>query len=347
MPVLSEGDLALIHALQLRPRASWTELGRTLGVDAVTAARRFRQLTERGEAWVGVSPGPTLLHRLCVAFAEIDCAAGAADAVAGALRGHPHAVTIERTADTHRLLATVVTADIAAMARYTLDVLSAVPGIAAVRTRIVTHMFAEGGQWQIDALDREQRSLLRTPPGGGETGRGTGSEEITSRDRTLLSLLHYDGRASFQTLAEALGTTAFTVRRRLDRLTRLGLVRFRCDFARPLGGWPVAVTFWATAPVRELPAVGHALVRLPEVRNCAAVTGEHNLVVQATLHSVSDVPRLEIRLCDVHPGLVVTDRTMTLRHDKLLGRVLDPRGRSLGVVPPDVWCEPGTSAPAP
>jgi hypothetical protein len=138
----------------------------------------------------------------------------------------------------------------------------------------------------------------------------------------------------------------FAVRRRLDQLAKLGLVRFRCDFARPLGGWPVAVTFWASAPVKELSAIGHALVRLPEVRNRAAVTGEHNLVIQAALPSVSDVLRLETPLCDVHPSLVVADRTMTLRHDELLGRVLDPRGRSLGVVPPDVWSEPGTSATA-
>ncbi|WP_327320486.1 Lrp/AsnC family transcriptional regulator [Streptomyces sp. NBC_01235] len=172
------------------------------------------------------------------------------------------------------------------------------------------------------------------------------ARRITSRDRTLLSLLHEDGRASFQALAETLGTTAFTIGRRLDRLTRLGLVRFRCDFARPLGGWPVAVTFWATAPVKEPSAVGHALVRLPEVRNCAAVTGQHNLVIQAALHSVSGVLRLETRVCDVHPGLVVTDRTMALRHDRLLGRAFDSRGRSLGVVPPDVWSEPGTSVTA-
>ncbi|WP_060905008.1 Lrp/AsnC ligand binding domain-containing protein [Streptomyces scabiei] len=58
--------------------------------------------------------------------------------------------------------------------------------------------------------------------------------------------------------------------------------------------------------VKELSAVGHTLVRLPEVRNCAAVTGEHNLVVQAALHSVSDVLRLETRLCDVHPGIPVS-----------------------------------------
>jgi DNA-binding IclR family transcriptional regulator len=49
--------MALINALQLRPRASWTELGRSLGVDPVTVARRWSRLAERGEAWVSFSPG--------------------------------------------------------------------------------------------------------------------------------------------------------------------------------------------------------------------------------------------------------------------------------------------------
>ncbi|BBC29602.1 hypothetical protein SGFS_008960 [Streptomyces graminofaciens] len=107
--MLTEVDLELIHALQLQPRAAWAELGRTLGVDAVTTSRRFGRLADRGEIWVGVSPGPRLFEQLCVAFAEIDCTAGAALSVASTLAGHPHAVTVERSADTHRLLATLAT----------------------------------------------------------------------------------------------------------------------------------------------------------------------------------------------------------------------------------------------
>ncbi|MFI9029549.1 AsnC family protein [Streptomyces sp. NPDC053560] len=57
---LSEDDLALIHALQLRPRASWTELGRALGVDPVTVARRLNRHGQRGMAWGGLSPGPRM-----------------------------------------------------------------------------------------------------------------------------------------------------------------------------------------------------------------------------------------------------------------------------------------------
>ncbi|MFB7630908.1 Lrp/AsnC family transcriptional regulator [Streptomyces sp. NPDC056149] len=335
---LSEDDLALIHALQLRPRASWTELGRALAVDPVTVARRFHRLTEHGTAWVGLSPGPRMLDRMCVCFAQIDCAPGTTAAVARALAGHPHMLTIERSAGAHDILATVATRDLPALSRYTLDLLPHVPGITAVDARIVTHMFTEGGRWRIAALAPDQRAQLTAPPPPPTPRRGPG--DLTTADRALLTCLARDGRASYQTLSTALGVSLSTVKRRIEQLTRLDVLRFRCDFARPLGGWPVALTFWAKVPPADLPAVGHALIRLPETRNCAAVSGPHNLLVQASLHSVTDALRLETQLATAHPTLDIVDRVVTLRHDKLLGRLLDPHGRSIGVVPPDVWAEP-------
>ncbi|HEV2635118.1 MAG TPA: Lrp/AsnC family transcriptional regulator [Actinocrinis sp.] len=335
--LLSEEDLSVIHALQLRPRASWTELGRVLGVDPVTVARRWGRLTERGEAWVSISPGPRLFDRVCIAYLDIDCQAEQAGAVAKALGAHPHMLTIERSAAGRDLLATVATRDLPTMSRYTLDLLPAVPGITALRTRLVTHMFTEGGFWRIAALAPGQRARLSAQPG--PWAADGAAEEVTALDRAVLGRLTVDGRASHRALAAGLAGPA-TVKRRLDRLTRLGLMRLRCDFARPLGGWPVAATFWARVPPAQLPDVGHALVRLPEVRNCAAVTGPHNLLVQANLHAVSDVLGFETRLSAAHPGIEVTEREITLRHDKLLGHLLDPHGRSVGVVAPDVWAEP-------
>ena len=337
--LLSEDELALINALQLRPRASWTDLGRALGVDPVTVARRWNRLAERGEAWVGLSPGPRLFDQLCLAFVEIDCGAGAAGEVGQALTGHPHMLTVERASGAYDLLATVATRDLAAMSRYTLDVLPALTGVRAVRARIVTHMFTEGGRWRIAALAPGQRARLAAVPAvpAAEDRRAA---VVTPFDRALLAALARDGRASHQALATALAVSPTTVKRRLDQLTRFGLLRFRCDFARPLGGWPVAATFWAAVPPADLPDVGQALIRLPETRNCAAVSGTHNLVLQASLHSVADVLRLETQLAVNHPGLHVAERVITLRHEKLLGHVLDPDGRSVDVVPPDIWAAP-------
>ncbi|MBV6702033.1 Lrp/AsnC family transcriptional regulator [Kitasatospora aureofaciens] len=336
--LLSEDELALIHALQLQPRGSWTDLGRALDVDPVTVARRWSRLAERGQAWIGLSPGPRICDQVCAAFVEIDCLSGSTDGVVRTLCAHPHMLTIERSAGDHSLLATVAAADLRALSRYTLDVLQAIPGVTAVHARIITHMFTEGGHWRIDALAPTQSAQLATP--ARPLSAGQGPQEITAFDRTLLGHLAHDGRASYQSLAAAVGTSTSTVKRRIDQLTRLGLLRFRCDFARPLGGWPVAVTFRAKVPPADLPDIGHALVRLPETRNCAAISGPHNLILQASLHSVADVVRFEAHLAAAHPTLDVVQREITLRHDKLLGHTLDPHGRSLGVVAPDVWCEP-------
>ncbi|MEV6277976.1 AsnC family transcriptional regulator [Nocardia sp. NPDC051832] len=337
--LLSEDELALIHALQLAPRASWAELGHALGVDPVTVARRWQRLTARGAAWVGVSPGPRLFDRVCLAYLRIDCAAGQAGAAVEALARHPHLVTLERAAGPHHILATAGAADLAAMSRYTLDVLPALPEITAVRADLITHMFTEGGDWRIDALAPEQRTRLAAPAARPPSKRDRG--RLTDQDRALLDALAQDGRAAYSALAAQLGTGAAAVKRRIDELTRLGLFRFRCDFARPLGGWPVAVTFWATAPTDQLHRIGHALVELPQIRNCAAITGTHNLLLQASLHSVADVLAFENQLAAAHPELTIGERVVTLRHDKLLGRVLDPQGRSMSVVAPDIWSAPG------
>ncbi|MEU8896447.1 AsnC family transcriptional regulator [Nocardia sp. NPDC048505] len=340
--LLTEDDLALIHALQLRPRAGWTELGHALGVDPVTVARRWQRLTARGAAWVGVSPGPRLFERVCLAYLRIECAAGHTGAVAAELARHPHLVTLERAAGPHHILATAGTADLAAMSHYTLDVLPGLPHVTAVRADLITHLFTEGGDWRIDALDPQQRTRLAAPAVPRSAARDRG--RLTDGDRALLGVLAEDGRAAYATLAARLGVGPATVKRRIEELTRLGLFRFRCDFARPLGGWPVAVTFWASAPAERLHEIGGALVRLPQTRNCAAVTGAHNLVLQASLHSVGDVLRFETEIAAAHPDLVVGMRVVTLRHDKLLGRVLDPLGRSLATVAPDIWRAPGLSA---
>ncbi|MER6567900.1 Lrp/AsnC family transcriptional regulator [Streptomyces sp. NPDC001093] len=335
--LLTEDDLALINALQLQPRASWTELGRALEVDPVTVARRFGRLSEQGAAWVGFSPGPRLFEQICVAFVVIDCAPGATTGVAQALSAHPHMLTIERAAAGHDILAIAATRDLPTLSRYTLDLLPHLPGITAVEVRIVTHMFTEGGRWRIAALDPAQRAQLTGPPPS-QTPVAPG--EITPFDRALITRIAHDGRAPYQTLASDLGVSLNTAKRRTEQLTRRGLLRFRCDFARPLGGWPVAATLWARVPPADLPEIGHALVRLPETRNCAAVSGPHNLILQASLHSVSDVLRLETQLATAHPSLDIVDRVIALRQDKLMGRLLDPHGRSVGIVPPDFWSEP-------
>ncbi|MFC7816954.1 AsnC family protein [Streptomyces sp. NPDC057367] len=58
---VTELDLALVYALQIRPRAAWTEIAPSLGVTAVTLARRWERLTEAGAGVAVRRPQPRLL----------------------------------------------------------------------------------------------------------------------------------------------------------------------------------------------------------------------------------------------------------------------------------------------
>ncbi|UQA92041.1 hypothetical protein K9S39_09440 [Streptomyces halobius] len=60
----------------------------------------------------------------------------------------------------------------------------------------------------------------------------------------------------------------------------------------------------------------HQAHPLPETRNCAAVSGTQNLILQASLHSVADALRFETHLATTHPSLDIAERVNTPRHEK-------------------------------
>lgn len=338
---IDEVDLRLINALQLAPRASWARLADALELDPVTLARRWQRLGASGNAWITVSPSTSVFRQVCTAFLEIRCRPDSGAAVAAALLEHTFAVTVERAGGDADLLVTAGAPDLAAMSRFTLGVVAAVDGVEAVRTRLITQWFTEGSRWRLDALAPDERSTL---PAARRNIAAGGAAALTAADRALLRVLSGDGRMSLTDLAAELGISAPSVRRRLDRLLHLELVTMRCEFARPLAGYAVLATFWGRVPPARLDDTGRRLSREPETRNCFAVHGPNNLVVQVWLRSVGDLGVFERRLADSYPDLDVRDRSVVLRLHKLLGHVLDENGRRVRSVVPDVWA-PRTTSP--
>src|SRR5262245_46867784 len=89
---VDELDRSLVGALQLDPRASWTQLGKQLEVDPATASRRWQRLHDAGVAWVTCYP--LFTQNSVGALVEIDCEAGAALGVASELANDPEALFV-------------------------------------------------------------------------------------------------------------------------------------------------------------------------------------------------------------------------------------------------------------
>ncbi|MFJ4902067.1 MULTISPECIES: Lrp/AsnC family transcriptional regulator [unclassified Streptomyces] len=329
LPPLSELDLALVNALQISPRAPWTELAKALDIDAATVARRWERLRTAGHAWVTAYP---FGGSGAGALIEIDCAPGQAGAVAEQLSADPHAVTVEHAAGGRDLLITAMATGFGALSRYIVDRLGTIPGITATRAHLVTRSYTEGSVWRLTSLNRSQQEALAA-----SRRSALGGSQQSPEYAELVTAIGENGRMSLSELAETLGVSVNTASRRLNRLLESGRLVLRCDLTRSLSGSPVAVTFFGTVSPEHLDSTARELAKLPEIRQCLGLAGPQNLIATVWVSSLVDAQDLEVRLAAALPHLRIADRAVALRAVKLMGRLLDPDGRAIGFVPMNLW----------
>lgn len=332
---VSELDLALVHALQVSPRAAWSDLAPLLGVTPVTLARRWERLTGEGLAWLAAVPGPAFSRTRCTAFVLVRCAPAVRRRLAARVAELPEAVTVELVSPGGAdLLLDVLAPDATSVHRFVDEKLAVLPGVTGVECLFATSLYTEGNRWRLGSLDPAQLSVLGRPG----TGDGGGPvAAVTGLDRDLLGALVHDGRTPLAELAERTGSSAATVRRRLGRLTSTGIVAFRCDVAPAVSGLPVAVTFRGRAPAKDVNTLHRTLATLPECRLVAAVTGSANILATYWLRDTGAVQHRETAACAHLPALEITDRILGVRTVKRMGHLLDEEGRRTGTCPIRPW----------
>ncbi|WP_448613911.1 Lrp/AsnC family transcriptional regulator [Modestobacter sp. URMC 112] len=336
--MLTEDDQALISALQVSPRASWSDVGEALGISGVTAARRWKRISSDGTAWVTAAPGMARWAQQCLAYVEIDCAPATLIGVANELAAHEFVLTVEITTGSADILLTIAAADLTTMSHYLLDHLASMASVLRTRVRIATKIYTEGSSWRMVELPpAAQRVLERSRPPADPGAAGTDVAAMTPDTQQIARLLSVDGRSSLTDLAAATGISPTTVRRHVGRLLGARILLPRTDVAAELSGSPVQVYLWVDAPVTGLPATARALSQFRQVRLCATVSSATSLLVCAWLHTVEEVHRLELTFARELPHLRMVDRLIVLRTVKRMGRLVDHRGRAVGVVPIAIW----------
>lgn len=326
-----ELDLALIEALQLQPRAAWARIASVLGVDARTAARRWDRLRSSGRAWLTAYPAP---RALTIGYLDVACRPDALDALTGQLCSWPEVLGIERTTGDHQLMLNIAARDLPALDDFVPSRLSGLDGVRSVRLNIAGHLYSEGSDWLVRALDQRQLHDLNATTTAASAGARTGSR---ASDEALFAGLAVDARRSCAELARDCGWSETSVRRRIGHMMRSGAIYFRCDIAHGLAGWPVIATYRFNIRADRLDDVGRTLAALPETRLCAAVTGYGNLVLSVWLRSPADCHTFEAVLSRRFPDLEVAERDITLHVPKRMGRLLGSNGVAIGQVPPAAW----------
>lgn len=178
----------------------------------------------------------------------------------------------------------------------------------------------------------------------------SGLDSLTDLDKRIVVALQANGRASWRTVAEAVGSSVATVSRRGQQLVADGVVTVAVVPSLASGG-PFA-SFWVRincAPGSAV-RVAEALAASPDVRFCAVVAGEYDIVAEIVLRgSAPNYPRLLQGLQSV-PGVQRWRSDYTLHVYKvsfdwgrqLYGELLAPEEDELLPAPVD---EPADCSP--
>lgn len=322
----SEDDLALLHGLQIAPRASWLEAAEILGVHPATLARRWDRLSGAGLAWViaHLKGDPA---EMVLAFVDVECAPGERDAATAALAAIPEVQTIDVAASHPDLALTVFAKSLVECSEVVLPRIAEAPGVRGVQTHLCTRMHSGGHSWRLAALDRAQvaafAELARVEPFAGRLPLGC---------YDLLPILARNGRASAAEISRELGRSPATAQRQLSRVLGSGILSFRCEVAQNRAGYPVACKWLAKVPPGQHAAAAAAIGGLRNVRLVASTTGQTNFTIMMWLRTVADVMTAELALQERIPGIELVESIVMLRAVKRVGVMLRPDGTTTGDV---------------
>ena len=332
---MDDVDFALVNALQVSPRASWSQLEAILGVDATTLSRRWTRLVESGLVWsscFAVTPSERAqLSTGVLALAEVSCVAGERENVIDKVALNPSVLTIECTSGSRELILTLSFRSVSEVDAYVAAELAAVPGVLATRTHFTRTFFKEGTSWRLGVLTQRQIRALHALP-----ATGIDAPAMPTRlHESVMTGLAGDIRRSATSIADEIGKSVATVTRAIGQIMHAPWARTRIDLAHNVVGYDASVMVWFSVPHHQLETVGAGLALMPETRMCCSLINSANLAVVLWLHNLREFDAIEANIARAFPTAQIEDRWMLPRFAKRIGHILTPAGLHAGFVMPN------------
>ncbi|MFD4902414.1 Lrp/AsnC family transcriptional regulator [Streptomyces sp. NPDC048511] len=331
--ILSELDLAIINALQIRPRGEWSRIGAALGITGATAARHWERLTRERLAWIATMPGPRFGDAGHTAHVFLSASPSHHTELAERLCQEPAAATVTRVTGGHDFRVDCFTGTQESLDQIVSERFSSLPGVMRTETAYVTRVHRQSSSWRSGILDQRQSRSV-SADSAATPSRRTAFDAV---DSALLDALGDDGRRSWAELAALCAVSPQTARRRVEQHLASGYLVLRCEFATSAGLPVREASLILNVPGRHLEAAGRYMAGLPNCRVSVEVFSVHNLVATFWVHDLNEIHAYERELEARAPGTVVFSRSVTLRTYKRVGHILDREGRSVGRVPLPMW----------
>jgi DNA-binding Lrp family transcriptional regulator len=271
-------DQKIVAALQADPRASWAQLGASVGVSETTVLRRVQRLRETGALVVVAAPDALLCGFGQPVLLEFRTAPGEATELAKKLAMRADVRFVALLTGRSDVMCELVVPDRRYLTRVLMHEIPEYGAVLGTTTHVVLKTFKTGDQWSRGLLDAgggsdEQREL-----------RATSSEKdvrLDEIDMRLLAALGQDGRRSYADLSQDLGLSETAIGRRVAALTSTRRLYFVAMVEPRALGFEVEVLVHLRVQLGHLEDVATSLAALPPVRYVSATTGSSDLVFEA------------------------------------------------------------------
>lgn len=276
-------DRAVIHAVSLDGRASFSRIGEVMGVSDQTVARRYRRMRAANVARVVGLSMPWRVGEMRW-YVRLRCAPDVAVSVASALAARSDAYWVRMLSGGTEIDCVIQGRDHHEPGTLLLQKLPRTPRILDVSAHSLLHVYLGGPDEHcgiVDGLTTEQVAALRPYVRPVDE-----IIRLDEGDHRMLAVLERDGRAGFADIAAATGWSESTAKRRLDYLREVGAVYFDVDMDMCALGFPVEARVWMSVPPYQLHELGKALAQHPEVVFVGATTGARNLVASIACRTV-------------------------------------------------------------
>ncbi|HXW44974.1 MAG TPA: Lrp/AsnC family transcriptional regulator [Streptosporangiaceae bacterium] len=337
---LDSADRAVIRALQLAPRGSFSAIGEVLGLSEQTVARRYRRLCREGVLRVVAVVSPEAVGQSSW-MVRVRCRPDGTAAIASALARRDDVGWVALAAGGSEVVCAVRSRSREQREDLLLQRLPRTAPVLGVAASVLLHWFVGGraDDWtgySEDLTADQARRLAAIGAGPDAAGfpQGRSSADVAGprrpaervrlepEDEPLIGLLVRSGRASYAELAAAAGISEGRAARRLARLLAAGVIYLDVDLSAPLLGYEAQASLWLTVTPAKLDAAGTALRAHSEVAFAAAISGPQNLVASVTCRDLDHLYRFATLSAGALPGVQALEISPVLRHVKQSGAII-------------------------
>jgi DNA-binding Lrp family transcriptional regulator len=286
---LDDLDRRIVAALQINGRATWQQVANVVEASESAVSRRANRMIKQGLLRIFAAADPLRCGLGYPVLLQIECAVGAAGAVARALAARPDVRFVALLGGGYDLVVELIVASRAHLTAVLVEELNTVPGIVRTTTENVVRNFKTSFDWG-RALLGEAAAVLDPPPANASP------PQLDDIDLRLIQLLAADGRRTVTDLAGRLAISESVARRRVEQLTASGCLRFGTLIDSELLGYHWELFVWLGVDLGRLDEIAGVLAAYPEVRYVSATAGYSDLACEVVLRDHEDLYRFNTQV---------------------------------------------------